>query len=64
MADNVILAMDDEELAAYVAGLKARLAVLPQGEPGREPLLEAYGSACAEANWRGLPDGGSPGDPQ
>jgi len=61
MADDVaaamIITMDDGELSAYVADLSARLDNVPQGDPGREPLLTAFGRACAEANARGLPDG-------
>ena len=61
MADDVaaamIITMDDGELSAYVADLSARLGDVPQGDPGREPLLTAFGRACAEANARGLADG-------
>ena len=57
VAAAMILTMDDAELSAHVADLGARLDGLAQGDPGREPLLTAFGRACAEANARGLPDG-------
>lgn len=66
MADDVAAAMvatmDDDELSAHVAGLRARLDGTRQGDEGRSPLLTAFGRACAELNARGLPDAGEPGE--
>lgn len=64
MSDDVaaamLLAMDDDELAAHVAGLRERLWSVPQGNEDRGPLLAAFGRAGAEFNARGRYGDGEP----